>query len=203
MSRWIASTAVVLATAFSFAPARAAQPQEGAPGTVRGSTSLYGLTTGSGYAVVDAGTQAPDFSFESGQGWSQLRDVRAQGHVLLLIGADEPQLADLERQRPRLLSMGVVPVVVLDRRPNACRALVQHMGLGFLVVSDARRVIGAQFNALDPFSRADAAAWFVIDRQGCVRDLAHDEWPTRAWADVCADALGLPESDSPVPASHY
>ena len=175
--------------------------QAPAPVAAHGDSPTYGIGTAGEYAVIDAGSQAPDFSFETSPGWTHLRDVRGQGHVLLLIGPDEGQLLALERERPRLLSMGVVPVAVLDRRAGACRALAGHLHLGFLLVPDARRVIGAQFNALDPSSRADAPAWFVIHRDGRVRDLAHAEWPARPWTEVCASALGLPAPQAPSPAS--
>jgi peroxiredoxin len=202
MFRSRAIAAVVITTALSFAPAHAGQTPEPTLPSLPSPAPVDTPAPASGYAVVDAGSQAPDFSFESAQGWLQLSDVRAQGSVLLAFCPDDGQLAALEGERERLLTLGVVPVAVLDRRPNACRALARKLQLGFLLVPDVHREIGAQFNALDPFSRADAPAWFVIDQQGCVRELAHDSWPSRSWTETCAGALGLPAPDAARSASH-
>jgi peroxiredoxin len=197
MSRSLAWSAVLLATALSFgvrAHAQTPAPHAGSP--------IYGLATGGDYAVIDVGAQAPDFSFESAPGWKHLRDVREQGRVLLLVAPDDEQLLALERERAVLLSLGVVPMAVLDRRPSACRATAGRLKLGFTLVSDTRRVIGGQFNAVDGSSGMDTASWFVIDRDGRVRDLAHGGWPSRSWREVCTSALGLPAADAPLPASY-
>jgi peroxiredoxin len=199
MSRFPVLSAVALAAALSLASGAAAETP--APPSTHPGSPIYGLATGSDYAVVETGAQAPDFSFESSPGWRRLRDVRAQGHVLLVVAPAEEQLLSLERERARLLSMGVVPMAVLDRRASACRALTARLRLGFTLVPDSRRVIGAQFNAVDGASGVDTPAWFVIDREGRVRDLAHRGWPSRPWSEVCAGALGLPASDTPMPAS--
>lgn len=189
------AVAVLLLAAAPHAPARA-DSRPGSP------ASLYAVGSNGDYAIVEAGSTAPDFSYDAAGGTYHLRDLRGQGHVLLVIAPDDARLAALEAERPRLLALGVVPVAALDSRAGACRSTVGRLGLGYTVIADSRRLIGAQFNALDPSSRGDVPAWFVIDRNGRVRDLARQAWPAGAWTSVCSRALGLPEADAPAPASY-
>lgn len=151
--------------------------------------------------LVEAGDDAPDISWESPQGWRRLRDLRTQGTVLIVIGADEPALARLERERPALQRMGVVPAAVLERRAGACHSLARRLGLGFPLLPDPQRVIGAQFNVLDPRTRTLVPSWFVVDRRGRVRGLGRGELPREPWTAIAADALHLPLPGVPIPAS--
>jgi peroxiredoxin len=198
MNRVIVSTVLALAATVSLAGARPASP----PSQLAAHPEVLdpvGATAD--YAIVAVGAQAPDFSFEA-QGRSlRLRDLRANGHVLLVFSPDDVRLTALERERVRLLAIGVVPVAVLDQRAGACAATARRLALGYSVIPDPRRVIGAQFNALDPSSRADAPAWFVLDRSGRVRALAHLSWPEQPWTEITARALGLPGPDAAAPAS--
>ncbi len=161
------------------------------------------IDPGANYAVVDVGSRAPDFSFDA-QGRSlRLRDLRAQGHVLLVIAPEDAQMVALENERAALLALGVVPVAVIDQRAGACTATARRLGLGYSIVPDPRGVIAAQFNAVDEGSGADQAAWFVLDRAGRVRDLAHGTWPGRPWAAVAREALDLPDPSAPANASMH
>lgn len=200
MSRSMLLAAVLLAMVLS-SDGRAAT-LAAVPLPTHAVSPIDGVASGGSYAVVEMGTQAPDFSFESTSGWKHLRDVRAQGHVLLLIAPDDEQLLALERERTQLLALGIVPMAVLDRRMPACRALATRLNLGFALVSDTKHVIGAQFNAVAAASGMDAVAWFAIERTGRVRDLAHGDWPSRPWRELCASAFGLPANDAPLPASY-
>jgi peroxiredoxin len=198
MKRVIASTALALVATISLAGTGPVSPPSPVPA---GGQPFEPVDGSANYAIVEVGTQAPDFSFDS-QGRSlRLHDLRAQGHLLLVFAPDEARLVALERERPRLLSLGVVPVVLLDQRAGTCAATVRRLGLGYSVIPDPRRVIGAQFNALDPVSRADAPAWFVLSRTGRVYGLEHRVWPERSWSEVAASALGLPDPASLSPAS--
>ena len=161
MKRLIAPTVLALFATVSLAGPGPVTPSLPTPA---GGQPFEPVDGSANYAIVEVGTQAPDFSFDS-QGRSlRLHDLRAQGHLLLVFAPDEARLVALERERPRLMALGVVPVVVLDRRAGSCAATVRRLGLGYSVIPDPRRVIGAQFNVLDPLSRADAPAWFVISR---------------------------------------
>jgi len=177
-------------------PAYAAGPMPNQPDPVP-HASLTPMGSPSDYAVLEIGSSAPDFAFESlAGGWNRLHDLREQGHVLLVIGADGEALVSLERERARLLALGVVPVAVIDARAGRCRALARRAGFEGTVVPDPRHVVSAQFNAHDVISGDDAPAWFVIDRSGCVRALGHARWPIAAWAQVVTGALGLPADDA-------
>ena len=190
-----------LALAASLSPAHAGPPPV-SPAPIPAIPSRFeAMGSEANFALIDLGAQAPDFAFEA-QGLAlRLHDLRAQGNVLLVIEPDEKRLAEIQRERVRLLSIGVVPVAIMDRSPGACAALGDRLRLSFELIPDSRRVIGAQFNALDPNSRANAPAWFVLDRGGRVRDFAHLAWPTRPWTEVTSIALGLPAPQGTVPAS--
>jgi peroxiredoxin len=155
------------------------------------------------YALIVPGSGAPDFSYENlAGGHARLRDLRAQGHVLLVFAATEDQLARLQGESDALERLGIVPVAVLDWRPGACRNVVKKLGLTYPVVPDPARTIGAQYNVLDARTRQDAPAWFVVDRRGRVRGLDRFDFPRESWSSVAANALGLPNGDVSVPASH-
>jgi peroxiredoxin len=202
MNSVITPAALALAAALSMTSAGPVSTPS-SPGMRPGGFEPVG--TGSGYALVQVGSQAPDFSFELVGRMQRLHDLRGKGHVLLVIAPDDARLAALERERPRLEALGVTPVAVLDQRAGACAATARRLGLGYTILPDPRRVIGAQFNTLDPQSLADAPAWFVIDKGGRVRDLARLAWPERPWAEIATRALGLPDPDPAVPVSlgHY
>jgi peroxiredoxin len=165
--------------------------------------SLTALGGSSDYATVEAGSSAPDFAYESLAGTpAHLHDLRAFGHVLLVFGASNEDLARLQGECDRLTRLGVVPVAVLDWRTGACRSVVHRLGLTFPVVPDPQRAIGAMYNTLDPNTRHDAPAWFVIDRKGHVRGLDRFEWPRDSWVNLAATSLGLPAADAPQPVTY-
>lgn len=155
------------------------------------------------YAVVEAGSSAPDFAYETlAGGTARLRDLRAQGHVLLVFGASEADLKRLELESARLTRLGIVPVAVLDWRVGACRGAVRKLGLSFPVVPDPQRAIGAQFNTLDARTRQSTKAWFAVDRGGRVRGLDRLVLPRESWVNVAATSLGIATGLAPVPAAH-
>lgn len=165
-------------------------------------SSLIPLGSGTEYATVEIGASAPDFAYETlAGGTARLRDLRGQGHVLLVFGADDAELRRLELESTRLTRLGIVPVAVLDWRVGACRAIVKRLSLSFPVVPDRQRAIGAQYNVLDPYTRQDSRAWFVVDRLGRVRALDRFELPHDSWVNIAATSLGLPAEDSSRPAS--
>jgi peroxiredoxin len=165
--------------------------------------NLYPLGSGGEYAAVVTGETAPDFSYLVDGRWHRLRDLRSQGHVLLVVGAGEAQLRSLEAQREDLVRLGVVPVAVLDQRSGRCRATSERLGLRFTVISDPTRVIAAQLNALDERTRQAAPAWFVVDRRGTVRALAHARWPETSWREVAISSLGLTPDGATVSTSYH
>jgi peroxiredoxin len=172
-----------------------ANPQSPAP--------LVPYGTSSEYAMVEAGTNAPDFSYETLAGGSaRLRDLLAQGNVLLVFGASDTDLRRLQGESDQLTRLGVVPVAVLDRSVSSCRRTAKKLSLTIPVVPDPQRAIGAQYNALDPRTRQDAPAWFVVDQRRRVRGLDRFELPREPWVSVAATSLGIPPGDWPLPASN-
>ena len=151
---------------------------------------------------VRVGDAAPNFSYVGVDGrWHRLRDLIAQGPVLLLFGPDELTLRVIEHERERLLDLGVIPVAVTDRRSRAARAVVSRHDLRFTVLSDSQGIIAGQFNALDPRTGRHLPTWFVVDQKRRVRGLSRRGLPLRGYTTLAADALGLPAKAATVPAS--
>jgi peroxiredoxin len=151
---------------------------------------------------VRIGDVAPDFSYQAYDGhWRRLHELRAQGPVLLVFVPDDNELRLMERERARLLDLGVVPVAVLDTSPRTTLGLVQKLGLKFSVLSDPRSVIAEQFNAIDWRTHATQSAWFLLDERGMVRALERGKFPGEPVA-MAAEALGRPMPGTAVPTSH-
>lgn len=151
---------------------------------------------------VCVGDVAPNFSYVGVDGrWHRLRDLIAQGPVLLLFGPDELTLRVVEHERERLLDLGVVPVAVTDLRSRAARAIVSRHDLRFTVLSDAQGLIAGQFNAFDGRTGRHYPNWFVVDQKRRVRGVGRKGLPLRGYATLAANALGLAEPGATVPAS--
>jgi peroxiredoxin len=151
-------------------------------------------------AFVEVGDPAPNVSYLSEDNrWRRLSELLHQGHALLVFGASPAQLRSLERERDALARLGVIPVAVLDVRSGAARGSARRLGLSYLVISDSRRILASQFNAVDRSSQWTLPAWFVIDRSGRVRGLGRGRLPESNWTGAAATALGLPAPGATVP----
>ena len=140
---------------------------------------------------VRVGDAAPNFSFQGFDGrWTRLHHLVDQGPVLLVFGLNESQMTALERERNDLLSLGVIPVAIVDCNPGQARNLVRHLGLRFTVLADSRLVIAPQFNAAE--AGRLTPSWFVIDNRLRVRALFRGRLPSEDYVRVCARALALP-----------
>lgn len=149
---------------------------------------------------ICVGDPAPDFAYQDfDRRWTRLHALRRQGPVLLVLGASEADLSELDVERDDLLSLGVVPVAVVDRTPGGTRHLVDELGLGYTVIPDARQVIAVQFNCTD--AGRVVPGWFVVDETGKVRALLRGTLPREDYPALCALALGLPVPGGTVPAS--
>ena len=152
--------------------------------------------------VVMAGDAAPDVAWDGpGSRPQRLRDLRAQGHVLLVISPTETQLKALERERDHLLDLRVVPAAVLDRNESGVARLARRLGLHFTLIPDPRSVIAAQFNSLDPATHHAAPAWFVVDRWGHVRALDRTGVPDEGYTRLVSTALMLASPGATLPTS--
>lgn len=151
-------------------------------------------------ARVDLGDRAPDFAYQGEDNrWRRLRELLHQGPVLLVFGADPATLTAIERERDAILKLGAVPAVVLDMRNSVAWATARRLGLRYLVIPDSRKVIAAQFNAMDAGGERTAPAWFVVDRSGRVRALRRGTLPQQGYTARVASALGLPDPEAGVP----
>lgn len=149
---------------------------------------------------VFVGDPAPNFAYQGYDGrWMRLHHLLDHGSVLLVIGANDAQLSQIEREREALLRLGVVPVAVVDRRPGAARRIVAKLGLGYTVLPDGRQVIADQFNATEKGRMIPS--YFVVDARGKVRGLLRGSLPPQDYPQACAHALALPLPGSPLPAS--
>lgn len=150
---------------------------------------------------VVPGGPAPDFSYETpDHEWRRLRDLLEQGAVLLVIGARDPQLLALERERDALLDLGVLPVALFDGNTRAVRSAARRLKLRYTAIPDPQSVIARQFNALAPRTNAPEPCWFVIDRKGRVRAIDRTGLPEQGYAAIAAHALALPSPGVSLPA---
>jgi peroxiredoxin len=193
---------VIAATCFVLA---ASTPQLRVPANLeppRSPAALSLAATEPPVTVVMTGDPAPDVAWDGPATRPQrLRDLRAQGHVLLVISPTDVQLKALERERDRLLDLRVVPAAVLDRNAGGVAALALRLGLHFTLIPDPRGVIAAQFNSLDPATHRAAPAWFVVDRGGRVRGLDRSRVPDDGYARLVSTALVLPSPGISLPTS--
>jgi peroxiredoxin len=149
---------------------------------------------------ICVGDPAPDFAYQGYDGrWMRLHHLLDQGSVLLVFGGNETQLSELERERSALLSLGVIPVAVLDRGRGTARRLAVKLGLGYTVLADARQVIAAQFNST--VSGRVTPGWFVVDEHGKVRGMLRGSLPEQDYPQLCARSLGLAIPGTSLPAS--
>ena len=100
MNRVVVLSALALASLPS--PALAGAPAVPAPTSAHGQ-AFEPQGTGANYSILEVGAQAPDFAFESQGRDLRLHDLRAQGHVLLVI---EPDDAGLRAARARTRAPG-------------------------------------------------------------------------------------------------
>jgi peroxiredoxin len=153
-------------------------------------------------AEVRVGEPAPDFSYQGADNrWHRLRDLLVQGPVLLVFGAADRELKSLQRERERLLDLGVIVVAVMDVKSSTAHSVMDRLALQYTVLSDPQRAIAAQFNAVDAVTGRHEPCWFVIDRQRRVRDLRRSPLPSSGFVTLAADALALPTHDATVPTS--
>jgi peroxiredoxin len=143
------------------------------------------------------GAPAPDFTYQSHDMlWQNLHDMLEQGSVLLVFGANDEQLRQIEHEREALLRQGVVPVVVQDRRDHDVWATVRRLNLNYSLLADPHCVLSEQYGVLDRTSRQEQSAWFVVDRSGHVRGSGTGSLPSQDWTGLTAGLLGQPDANT-------
>lgn len=145
-------------------------------------------------APPTVGQNAPDFAYQSRDYlWQNLHNMLDQGSVLLVFGANEDQLADIERDQESLLRSGIVPVAVVGRNAGDTWSLVRRHNLSYSLLADPHAAIAEQYGALDANTRAPRAMWFVIDHKGRVRGAGEGANPSRGWTALACQSLGITE----------
>lgn len=174
----------------------------GSPRIIHSGPTLPARPADTPATEVCLGDVAPDFSYQAVDArWRRLHDLVADHPALLVFGANEGVLRIVESDREALLDLGVLPVAVMGSRLGATRAVVQRLDLRFTVLADPQGVIASQFNAIDPANGRQLPAWFVLDSRRHVRALGRRELPLRGYAELVAEALGLPPRAGTVPAA--
>ena len=153
-------------------------------------------------SLVEPGDLAPDFSYQALTGeWLRLRDLLAQGSLLLVFVPSETQLRTLETERDSLLRAGIVPVAVLDRRSASTQALAKRLGIGYPLIADPTGTVASQFNMVGPPTTRAKPGWFVVDRSRRVRALSRSKLPSTGFTRIAYQALAIPSPDATEPAS--
>lgn len=143
-------------------------------------------------STLAPGKKAPDFQYQSYDGmWQHLHNVLEHGDMLLVFGASDVDLRQLERERETLMKAGVLPLAVVEKGDRDVWASVRRLGLTFSLLADPKGVIGAQYGVFDAGVGHSRAAWFVIDVKGRVRQTGA-EMPSQGWPALAATALGRP-----------
>ena len=149
--------------------------------------------------IVTEGAPAPDFSWRAANGeWMRLKNLRAQGGVLLVFDPGESDLQAMEDERTGLGKVDVLPVAVLDRKDSAAESTSRKLHLSYPVIADPMNVIASQFNVLGKNTLRAKPAWFVVDKSGKVRALSREGLPERGYLRIACAALDLPAPDGTV-----
>lgn len=144
------------------------------------------------------GDDAPAFSYMGVDGdWHRSADLCADRPVLLVFGAREENLVELERSRQLFQDLGVTPVVVLDRRTGAVNSVAKRLGLTSNLVADPKCAIADLYNSIDPLNHRHSPSFFVLDQNRTIRAIGHGELPTSIQMLILsARGLGLPLPES-------
>jgi len=152
--------------------------------TDRSSSMICSATT------VAMGDVAPDFDFLSSDYFRRhLHDVLADGSVLLVFGATDAQLRDLEADHVRLTQTGVVPLVVTDQVGRDARATVERCELTYALLSDPKGHVAEQYGMWSASTGERVTGWYVIDRAGRVRGAGSFGSESPDWATVASAVL--------------
>lgn len=153
------------------------------------------------FPPVQVGDPAPDFTWVGPDNQSHaLHDALLQANVLVVFAPDDATLQRLEAERDDLAQIAVVPIAVLDARAKAAANRARRLGVHFLLVPDATRLIGSQFSQLEPSSGRLLPGWYAIDKKRVVRGAGGELAGSTPWARIAASALAIPSPDVPLPA---
>jgi peroxiredoxin len=163
-----------------------------APGAERATVSP--LSAEPEAATLQLASPAPMFSFIGADGrWHRSDELFSRGAVIVLFGADESDLAAIQRMTPAFDELGVRPVAVLDLPTRGTAALTRKLGLSLSLVSDPMSAIAGLYHSADPATGRNAPAYFVIDSRHVLRALYFGPLPPpELLVASAARALGRP-----------
>ncbi len=146
--------------------------------------------------MLERGQEAPDFVYQSHDHlWQNLHNMLEESHILLVFGASQTDLAQIERERESLRKLGISPVAVVNERDGDARKTLRQLNLGFSLLADPRGAIGEQYGVRDASVAHDRAMWFVIDQDGEIRDRGEGLHPKSGWPTLAMHALDLPPAE--------
>ena len=178
----------------------AAEPQSSGGSTIDRGAYVGGGPEATAPAMrrLQEGDPAPAFSYLDAEGrWHGFRQLFARGPVLLVFGARDTELKELERVQPVFADLGVRPVAVLDMGNGSAERYAQRLGLTCGVVSDPSRAIAELYGSLNPNTQHHAPSYFVLDVHQNVRAARYGMLPpARQMLAASARGLGRPLPES-------
>jgi peroxiredoxin len=145
------------------------------------------------------GDAAPGFSFLGSDGaWHKFSQLAEHQSVLLVFGATEIELTELDRARTEFLDLGIVPIVVVDRSNGTASALRRRLELSCRVISDPMRAIADLYNCVDWNGPSHMPSYFVLDEDHRIRVLGRGELPgVKRLIETSARGLGRESNETP------
>lgn len=161
-------------------------------------SSRIWTTTGESCARVAIGDPAPGFSFMVADGsWHGFKQLLADGPVVLVFGARDRELSELDQVRSLFGDLGVSTVMVLDMGSGSAARHARRLALGSEVIADPQCAIGGLYGTLHPITGRNAPAYFVVDERGTLRGFGRGTLPSpRQLLAISARSLGRPLPES-------
>jgi peroxiredoxin len=142
-------------------PPTATAPPEGSVRAPAGRLRISGR--------VDVGETAPGFELTNAYG-ERVKLSRYRGDQVLLAFADRREtFSPFEAVAESLRSMGVLLVGVCHGSPHSLRALAEHYGLRFDLLSDPTGEVAAVYGAYDFATSTMQPGYVLVGRRGKVR----------------------------------
>ena len=141
--------------------------------------ALRPIATEGRMAELRVGDRAPSFSYMCLDGrWCRFEDLASSRCLLIVFGAGEADLRELERLGPAFDQLGVTPVAVLERATRSLVGMRRRLGLQETLLADPMHAIAGLYNSLDPASGLSSASYFVLDEHRTIRAMRYGPLPS-------------------------
>ncbi len=151
-------------------------------------------------ATLQVGASAPMFSFQGDDGhWHHFQELIAHNPVVLVFGATDEDLKDLDRLHATFDDTGVGVVAVLHLPTRRTIAIGRRLGVTRTLVSDPMSAIASLYHSRESSSGRHLPAYFVIDTKGALRAMYYGPLPPVPLV-LASAARGL---GRPLPASAF